>query len=288
MGNKPILICGVHRSGTTWLANMLSVMDQCTLVEEPFNAEPWSYRLNGLATKWYTYAPLLDQEKAKKAYNVILTKNHRKLFPKKSFKYWLPWLRGKRAIIKDPLSSASLRWILDNFDVEPIVLLRHPCAIVNSLKRKNWVFPFEDLIAQPQLIEEHLPFFYEEFKNINVDDIVENGAFCWKCINTILSKYYTEDSSITVVRHEDLSREPLVEFNKLYDAVGLEWNDEVAQAIESFTGESNPVNAPKNKTHHLKRDSKHLIDAWKAYMKEEDINRIKEISSPLLGQFGYK
>ena len=35
--NQPILIIGLHRSGTTWLAKMLSLPDEIRYVSEPFN-----------------------------------------------------------------------------------------------------------------------------------------------------------------------------------------------------------------------------------------------------------
>ena len=56
---------GSHRSGTTWLANMLSLADGSLMGHEPFNIEPWAYSLGGLADRWFTYAPGLRGRREK-------------------------------------------------------------------------------------------------------------------------------------------------------------------------------------------------------------------------------
>jgi hypothetical protein len=43
---------------------MLALTDDTLVAHEPFNIEPWAYALDGLAERWFTYAPALPQDAA--------------------------------------------------------------------------------------------------------------------------------------------------------------------------------------------------------------------------------
>jgi LPS sulfotransferase NodH len=68
---NPILITGSHRSGSTWLASMLALTEDTLVAYEPFNIEPWAYALDGLAERWFTYAPALPQDAALQAFEYL-------------------------------------------------------------------------------------------------------------------------------------------------------------------------------------------------------------------------
>ena len=106
--NKPLLVSGLHRSGNTWLANMLALSGETSLIEEPFNIENSRYALDGLAKFWYTYATELNQKKAIDAYKKIIEMKSSKLFRKRSPLKWFPFLRYGRPLIKDLISSLSV------------------------------------------------------------------------------------------------------------------------------------------------------------------------------------
>lgn len=282
ISNKPIVIAGAHRSGTTWLANMLHFSGETTIVNEPFNIEKWSYQLNGLANYWYTYAPGLDQTLAIDAYSKIVNMEDRRLFPKSSKERWSSVFRTGRPVIKDPLSSMSLRWIKENFDVQIVVLIRHPGAFISSLKRKQWYFAFDNFLNQKKLMDDHLGIYEDEMRSINNKNIVENGALCWKCVNHVLKKTYGYDNSIIVVKHETLASNPVKSFQKLYKKLNLKWDTKVEIGIKKFTKSENPVNAPSDKTHYLKRDSISLIHKWKNTMSKNEIIIFEKITDNYL------
>ena len=90
---------GSHRSGSTWLTNMLALADGTLLVHEPFNIEPWAYSLGGLAKQWFAYAPSLPREAALEAFDVFLERQTRKAFLKNQPQYWLPPLRRRGRLV---------------------------------------------------------------------------------------------------------------------------------------------------------------------------------------------
>jgi hypothetical protein len=66
----------------------------------------------------------------------------------------MPW--RPRLVIKDLLCSLSLDWLAREFDVDIVVMIRHPGAFAWSLKRVDWDPDFSVLTDQPALMEEQL------------------------------------------------------------------------------------------------------------------------------------
>jgi len=135
---------------------MLALTEDTLVAHEPFNIEPWAYALDGLAKHWFTYAPALPQDAALEAFDKVLRRRTRKIFLKNQPQYWFPPLRGGRLILKDPIAALSSDWLAGNFELEVVVLVRHPAAFAASLKRLNWRHPFEHFLQQEMLMERYL------------------------------------------------------------------------------------------------------------------------------------
>lgn len=281
---RGILVTGIHRSGTTWIGKMLSLGNGVICAFEPFNVERLSYKLNGLAHCAYAYIPELDEDEAFKAFEKVLHNKTRKVFSRKDPNYWLPFLRHGRVIVKDATAAMSSEWLYQHFDLDVVVLIRHPAAYVASLMRMNWDFPFENFLSQDKLMENELFPFKKEIESVG-DDFIEKAALSWKCIYFVLTNYIKRNNWI-VKRHEDLSRNPVEELKKLYVEVGLEWNEKIRDKIQNFTASSNPTTAKEGVAHQLKRDSKNLVYKWKEKLTKEQVQRIKRITDPV-SQFYY-
>ena len=261
-GRKPILITGSHRSGSTWLASMLALSKNTLMAHEPFNIQSWAYALDGLAKYWFTYAPALPQDAALEAFNEVIEQRTRKIFLKNQVQHWIPPLRHQRLIIKDPIAVLSSDWIAKNFDLEVIVLVRHPAAFAASLKRLGWRHPLEHFLKQTMLMERHLEPYRAEIAS-RPQDIVEQAAIIWKCLYSVLLTYLDGHPNWLVSKHEDLSSNPVAELRALYETLGLEWSATVEENVVRYTRCGNSVDAPKGTVHHLRRDSVANIARWK-------------------------
>lgn len=281
--NKPLLVTGIHRSGSTWLANMLSLNKDVILIDEPFNIEKWAYKLGGLTNIYYTYVPNIDEDKARIAFQKVLDNKTRRVFSKRKVEHWLRFTRNKRKVIKDPISALSSEWLYSNFDMDILVLVRHPAAYVNSLQRMDWNFPFHHLIQQDKLMENELNDLRTDIES-PPDDFIGQAALSWKCIYKVLSNYL-ERNEWAFRRHEDLALNPVQEIKRLYEIFDLRWNEEVESKIIEHTRATNPSSINSNKTHVLKRDSKDLATKWKKNLSVSQIERIKEVTFPICEQF---
>jgi hypothetical protein len=280
-GRKPILITGSHRCGSTWLASMLALSNNSLVAHEPFNIQPWAYALDGLAKSWFTYAPALPQAVALEAFSKVIERRTRKIFLKNQLQHWIPPLRGnRRLIIKDPIAVLSSDWIAKYFDLEVIVLVRHPAAFTASLKRLGWGHPFEHFLKQPMLMHRHLEPYRAEIAS-KPQDIVAQAPTVWKCLYSVLLTYLDSHPNWLVRKHEVLSGNPVAELRDLYETLGLEWSGTVEENVVRYTQCGNPVDAPKGTVHHIRRDSVANITRWREILTEEEIARVYEITQPI-------
>jgi hypothetical protein len=144
---KNILVTGSHRSGTTWIANVISKAKKTRYIAEPFNIKK---RKNSPFNFWFEYlidSPVEHQENVsnyiESFYKILHFNNFKRLTKKRSLKgiyYYLLDLKRRstaRTVIKDPIAIMSAEWMYENFDLDIIVLIRHPAAFVSSLKVKD-------------------------------------------------------------------------------------------------------------------------------------------------------
>src|SRR5260221_11643326 len=84
--------------------------------------------------------------------------------------------------------------------------------------------------------------------------------------------------------HEDISRDPIAEYKKLYDSLGLSFDNKVRDTILNSSNPENPVELSRKKTHSVKLDSRANLDNWKKRLNAEEIVRIRKMTesvSPL-------
>jgi hypothetical protein len=278
--DKPILITGSHRSGTTWVGKMLTLGKYTLLINEPFNINDKAYKFNGLAKYWFTYAPELPYKQSKEAFNKVLSRATSKVFSRNQIQYYLRLTRRGKLVIKDPIACFSSEWLSHNFDLETIVLIRHPAAFALSLKRKKWSLPFDHLLKQKKLMEDHFIPFMREIEN-PPKDIIEQAALLWKLINHVLLKYTLRNSEWILKKHEEISLEPVNQIRDLYDKVNLSWNDTIKTKIKEFTGSHNPTHPKEGSLHSLRRDSIANIKRWKKFLSETEIKTIYDMTYPV-------
>ncbi len=142
-------------------------------------------------------------------------------------------IRGSRPLVKDPIAFFSAEWLASRFDMDVVVMIRHPAAVASSLKRRNFVFPFSHFLAQPLLMERHLyPWETEISEFVECEhDVVDQAALLWKLIYHVAIKYRNIHEDWNFVRHEDLSRDPVRGFRELFGRLNVGFTGDVAKVL---------------------------------------------------------
>ncbi|WP_299228484.1 sulfotransferase [uncultured Psychroserpens sp.] len=302
MRQHPILVTGIHRSGSTWIGKTVAVSPQVKYVHEPFNlqikrANPLRklgiYTLRSPLKFWFEY---VDGKTNKKRQDEIL--NYIRAFYSIStvsvlhefFKIRKPSdiklffnelkSRSKRPLIKDPLALMSSAFIAEKLNAKVVVSVRHPAAFVASIIRKNWKFDFNNFANQERLLDEHLFPYKEAIISCSKKrlPLVDEAILLWNIIYSFTSKLqdkYKDDWYF--VKHEDLSEDPVEEYRKLFQYLSLEFNEIIVSQIQKSTsGEIQDV---------LNRNAKENIKSWKNVLSNDEITKIKKQTNTVASKF---
>jgi hypothetical protein len=187
-------------------------------------------------------------------------------------------MHGQRVLIKDPFAVFSAPWLAKRLNCKVVITVRHPAAFANSLKRLNWPFDFNDLLDQSWLMRDNLEPYRDEMQSIKSDDIIGQAALLWKVVYRSVHSTRELNPDFIVVRHKDLSRDPVNGYRSLYASLGLDYTPRVEKIILDSTSSDNPAELSRKKTHSVKLDSLASVDNWKKRLTEDEIKRVREIT----------
>ena len=158
-------------------------------------------------------------------------------------------------------------------------MIRQPAAFVSSLKIKNWGIGYSDLLKKNVFQSDNiLSKYYEQilqFSNSN-QDIIEQGILFWNMVHEKIHGFKLSHSNWLFMKHEDLSLNPVEEFERIFNYLGLPYTEEIITEIEKLTSK-NPSPAIVNKSSDIfevKRNSKENIWYWKERLTVDEIERI--------------
>ena len=295
----PILVTGVHRGGTTWLGKMLAADIQTAFVSEPLNVlhRPGVFRAK--VKHWYTYITKENEAEYLPAYHELLNFQYHTWLEIKSLRSHRDFLRmgrdfhtfligslqGQRALIKDPFAVFSTPWFSERLNFQVVISVRHPAAFASSLKRLNWDYDFRNLLDQPSLMRDHLEGDRAEMESISRDDIVSQAALLWKMVYRFVHNARASYPNFHILRHEDLSLDPINGYKSLYELLGLIFDERIERIILNSSSSDNPSKLAKGKTHSVKLDSRASLNNWRKILSEEEITRVRRITEPVFHHF---
>jgi hypothetical protein len=287
--NRPIIVIGAHRSGTTWVGEMIALAPGIMYIHEPFNIdEPRIHPLK----HWFQYvcdeSPQQEQMEIERYIRGLIDFNLHGISDEfKMIRGPRDLLRfaknsaGKtylRPLIKDPIAVMSIEWLAHRFNAGVVALIRHPAAFVASLKVKKWTHAFEYFTSQKKLMEKLKPFSGQIELGINKPaDIIEQGILLWNITYYMILEYEMKHPDWIFVRHEDLSLDPVNNYKSIYSKLGLHFSSGIEKKILQSTS--------SDKESRLMRNAKSNIHTWKNRLTEDEINRIKLGTAKISGHY---
>jgi hypothetical protein len=190
-------------------------------------------------------------------------------------------LRRLRPLLKDPIALFSAEWLARTFDMQVVVMIRHPVAFVSSLKKLHWQFRFRGWLQQEALLRDWLHPFEAEMRRYwnRPPDIVDQGILMWNAMHHVIAQYRERHPEWKFVRHEDLAAAPLEGFAGLYDYLGLTFDDRVRKAITRSSEPGNPTEVPPWRRRAVKRDSLAATRTWTERLTPDEVARVREGTS---------
>jgi hypothetical protein len=222
---RSIIIAGTGRSGTTWLASLISSQIACRTMFEPFH----SGRIAQFS-KYHLFHYMRPQKQDDDFYEYahnVLSGNIR--HP------WIDWqnerLFPKYRLVKEIRANLFLKWLHNNFPKTPLVfILRHPCAVVLSRMEMKWATTsdIQPFLSQEELILDHIE---DKLDLINrAATIEEKHAIIW-CVSNYVPLRQFEQDELHVVFYESLCTQPEVELPRLFAGIGLEFKPSLLDIV---------------------------------------------------------
>ncbi len=182
--------------------------------------------------------------------------------------------RGTVALMKDPIALFSAGWLADTFDMDVIVMIRHPAAFVNSLVRLGWRHPFDHFVQQPALMKQ-LGRWQTEITTFATEEqpLVDQGILLWNLIHDRILEYREQRPDWRLLRVEDVATDPPGRFEALYQELGLTWTDAVRATVEEYSSPAHPAETTDASSH--RRDSPAAVNVWKSRLSPAEIEKIR-------------
>ncbi|WP_448233555.1 sulfotransferase [Microbacterium lacticum] len=128
---------GMPRSGTTWLSRLLATAPGTALTgREPMNPRERQWALAGSLDGWTRLRdPNGKQARAlRRAYRGLAPG----VYSSFGFRQWRGPLPNSRLIVKDPFAMLSMPAIHTITGARPVLVYRHPGAMLVSYRRMGW------------------------------------------------------------------------------------------------------------------------------------------------------
>lgn len=305
-GRPPILVTGMPRSGTTWLAHMLERGGEATYINEPLNPRHYPGRSPGLfrapVRHGFQYICDENEDDFLDAYRELISFRYRPLedirahrtvsdlkqVARHSARFQRARLTRRRALVADPYAVFSADWFARRLGFRVVVVVRDPAAVVSSRQRLGWGLKFMNhVLSQPLLMRDRLGPFRSDLEAADKGsgDLLDANSLTWRVIYHWVAELRAVHPDVIVVRHEDLSRDPIGEFEQLYGRLGLRFGPAASRAIERATGPQNPPQLDPERPHSVTLDSRANLDAWKGRLRPEELARIRSLTHDVASRY---
>ncbi len=300
-----IFVTGLPRSGTTFVGRVLSLPVSVDYLHEPFNPSCGIPELaqdslylrpddltNPQAARYHdTIARMLRYEMRFKT--VFYPQDARLKRIAKRFlggrsnvRLQLTRLNPfhRASVIKDPTAFLLTDFLSHHFGVKPVIVVRHPVAVVASWQKLGWQPHLARWVEQETLAEDYL---IDEYALLTKDwkHPIEQIAVLWRVAHKVLLRQAARHPSWRLVTHEALCAEPLRCFRTLYETLHLPWTTYVKHRIRTWTSLDNPVEARTGKLHDLRRNSQSLLHLRREALSPTQRSAIYDIVAEVAASF---
>ena len=286
---RPILVTGAHRSGTTWVGTMLSLSPRIGHIHEPFSPITPPGISSAPFDRFFLYVteenegPYVEPLRRTLEFRYAVRPQVRAISSPRDVarsvrdlaSFAASRARRSRPLLKDPIAVFSSEWLARRFGAQPIVLIRHPAAFASSLKRLGWTHDFRGLLDQPLLLRDYLGPYEDEIRAAaeRPPDGIDQAILLWRLIYHTVGTFRERHPDWTFVRHEDLSLDPVAGFESLFAALGVEIDDGIRRSIAGHSAAGNPTEL--RETHDVRLDSAANVRSWRKRLTEDEVERIR-------------
>ncbi|MEM7462877.1 MAG: sulfotransferase [Pseudomonadota bacterium] len=266
---RPVFVTGNGRSGTSWIGEMLGFAPNVLYYREPCHP-----RRNGMS---------LDS--SEQVWSKIVPENGQDIFFERTLSrafrghFWRGCgfsltdypnraTKSPRIVVKEVASFASTEWVYKTWFPEVLVIMRHPGAYAESVKKLHQgpseVARLELLAANPVLMSKYKDMILNALSHVN--SAVDASIVAWAIRTRVYLDAKAHHPDWHLVHYENIALAPVEQMKKIYSALNLGWDEDVEARILATT-----TNDAKG-SYSTSRMVGSRIDAWRTDLPEETRN----------------
>lgn len=254
MAATPVLVTGMPRSGTTWLARELARAQRAGLPgREPMNPRDGQFALGGTVAGWVQLDQLSDRQAR------LLRRCYSGREPRAYSRYgaaqWAaPW-PWSHTIVKDPFALLSVPAIVAETGAVPVVVYRHAGAVLASYRRMGWTADGVEMRALQGRSDPPAS-----------DDVTAMVEF-WTFLHERVLEWLPEVPSAQLVSHAELSLGGASAVSTVMRLCGLEPSDHSRLGHRTAA----PENPAAGQLHGFERAPEEVAEGWRDRLGAEEI-----------------
>lgn len=287
-----VIVAGIARGGTSWVAKGLSFAKGYTYYREPDNFEYVPGAREGFESLYLPAAPepvtddlgyRAHMERAltgRVPTAFVMKEDPGPLFARLEPRWWtlgekipLLWFRRPGRLVKLVRSNLALDWLATRFpEMRQVYIIRHPCGQYASWRRLGWMPHPERLLASPPLMRDHLAPHIERLRTAN--SFWERAGVWWGAVNSVVYRQSRRCPQRLIVQYEWLCQDPNAHFRELYRLLGLEWTPEADAFLthSNQDGDEHPYS--------LVRDATQRPGRWKQELTDAEVRECRLAAAP--------
>ncbi len=284
-----VIVAGLPRSGTSWLAKVLSFARDFTYYREPDNVDMVEEAEDRFRTLYLTrdhddpaYRRLMSRAldgrlttrfTMREDPGPLITALGNKRGIRIAQRFPVLFFRKRHVLVKLVNSNLNLAWFTANFpDARQLFVVRHPCGQFESWRRLGWEPDPRALLENRRLVEDHLAPFADLIAR--ADGFWERAGALWAATVYVVHRQTQAGDPRTVVAYEWLCGDPLPRFQDLYRRLAMAWTAGAERFLRAADTESDPG------TYSMRRPTARQVDKWKQRLGPEDIEACRRFTEP--------
>jgi hypothetical protein len=284
---RPLLVTGMPRSGTTWLARLLATAPRTSMPGRELMT-PEGYALHHTIDGWVALRSLTPQQRR------LMKLSYTGLNPFTFGRYGRRQLTAswpsRRVVVKDPFAMLSLPVVCELTDAVPVLVYRHPGAALVSYRRMGWQPDLEELrpiLSAHREAEGTLDRGLPELALPGETDEATAMASFWSALYEIALDRAASVDGLVVVSHEELAGGGMPAVQTLFEALGLATSDATAAEIEQEQPQATPqrpTGSGRPALHDFDRAPAQAAHSWRGRLTADELTTLEAVAGDMMAR----
>ena len=256
------------RSGSTWLAEVLSSLEDYMLVDEPLhlNNNP---RLVSINWGWRQLIPPNEPWKEAKEYFEWIFKYKNTGYGKVHLNSLSKYLKSSSGVFKMIRGKGVLPWLVQQFEFKykPILLIRNPYAVISSMiTHPSWNYTMTPFIIPDIPFNE--PYFEHADFLRSLHTKEEQLMALWCIVNKACLEDDLHEKGWQLIKYEDIVSTPEDTLDKIFS----NWNLEMPNDLHTLMNKPSSTYIRANNI-----EKEDLLNGWKNILKEDQLIKLSQV-----------